>query len=103
MIGYVQFGVDKWLEIWDTYTCTTPAISRMVLATQGSPYPWVVGPAQSAPDLRLPDPRLAGPVSRPRCQPRGFEAEETACGLVVLDWGRSSVFCGPVIVGLSRA
>src|ERR1035437_8580308 len=93
-------------KYWDTYACTTLAISlvsRMVLATQGSPYPWMVGLAQGAPNLRLPDPRLTGPVSRPRCQPRGFEAEETACGLVVLDWGLSSVFCGPVIVGLSRA
>src|SRR5450759_1155570 len=105
-IGYVEFGIDKWLEIWDTCASTILAISlvsRMVLATQGNPYPWMVVLVQGAPNLRLPDPRLAGPVSRPRCQPRGFEAEETACGLVVLDWGRSSVFCGPVIVCLARA
>lgn len=87
VIGFVQFGVDKWSGIWDTYASTTLAISlirRMVRATQGSPYPWMIGLAQGAPSWRLPDSRLTGSVSRPRCQPREFEAEETACGLVVL-------------------
>ena len=66
VIGYVEFGVDKWFEIWDTYAGTTLEISlvcRMVLATQGNPYPWMVGLAHRAPYLRLSD--LDWPVPSP--------------------------------------